>query len=495
MSYFSRLCAAPFYSQLKAHWAFGVASRIIQTALILVFALSTNLAHSTDNDSTELSDHRAKSLEIYRTIVEIPTVAGRGNGQKIVDYLSQQFIAAGFQAADINTVKVGDAVGLTVRYSGQKGSQLQPILLLGHMDVVEALDSDWQRPPFTLSEDDAYFYGRGSKDNKYGVSMLASTFVRLKKQGFVPNRDMYLVFSGDEETTMETTEVLAYKTPYLSKAEYALNSDAGGGLLDTHHQPISFAVQAAEKTYATFEITIRNPGGHSSIPRPDNAIYELSKALDAIANFTFPVNSSSVTRDYFRLNSLRVEGELGEAMARFAEDPTDVEAVALMSKKANYNGMLRTNCVATMLRGGHAENALPQSATATVNCRIFPGESIEGVKQQLTAVINNPDAQIDLLVPYPESPTSELRDDVMAAVRKAVDTISPDLPLVPYMSPGASDGMHFRKAGIPVWGVSSAFIRAEDNFAHGLNERFPKKSFNEGLEFWTLLLKELTQTN
>lgn len=475
-------------SLLKTH----TSTLLGQAGILMCFALLSSISNAAIGDAAEAAEHKTKSLEIYRTIVEIPTVAGRGNGQKIVDYLSQEFVVAGFSPDDIKTIAVDDAVGLTVRYAGKEGSNLMPILLLGHMDVVEALDSDWERSPFTLNEDESYFYGRGTIDNKYGVSMLASTFVRLKKQGFVPNRDLYIVFSGDEETTMFTTEKLAYETAYLRDAEYALNSDAGGGSLNTNHEPVGYNVQAAEKTYATFEMTIHNPGGHSSIPRPDNAIYELADALKAISQYRFPINSSSVTREYFRQNSLKVEGETGSAMASFAADPTDEQAVALLSRKAHYNGMLRTTCVATMLSGGHAENALPQSATATVNCRIFPGETIEGVKQQLVEVSGLTDKDIKLLVPYPESPTSDPRDDVMAAVRVAVDTISPELPMVPYMSPGATDGMHFRTAGIPVWGVSSGFMRAEDNFAHGLNERFPKKSFDDSLDFWTVLLKELT---
>ena len=465
---------------------------LVQTSILICLVVVNSSSNMAFGEAADTAEHKAKSFEIYKTIVEIPTVAGRGNGQKIVDYLSREFVAAGFSSTDIKTVTVEDAVGLTVRYAGKQDSVLKPILLLGHMDVVEALDADWERAPFTLSEDESYFYGRGTRDNKYGVAMVASTFIRLKKQGYVPNRDIYIAFSGDEESTMFTTEKLAYETPYLKDAEYALNCDAGGGSLDTNHNPVGYNVQAAEKTYATFEMTVRNPGGHSSIPRPDNAIYELADALKAISEYSFPINSSSVTREYFRQNSLKVEGETGDAMARFAADPTDHQAVALLTKKVHYNGMLRTTCVATMLSGGHAENALPQSATATVNCRIFPGETIKGVKQQLVEVSGLTDEDIKLLVPYPESPTSNPRDDVMSAVRVAVDTISPELPMVPYMSPGATDGMHFRTAGIPVWGVSSGFMRAEDNFAHGLNERFPKQSFDDGLDFWTVLLKELT---
>ena len=359
------------------------------------------------------------------------------------------------------------------------------------MDVVEALPEDWERPPFELTEDDSYFYGRGSIDNKLGVSMLSSTFIRLKKEGFVPDRDLIIAFSGDEETTMLTTRMLANDTPELADAEYALNSDAGGGDLRSDGKAVAYTMQAAEKTYATFELTVRNPGGHSSRPRPDNAIYDLASALGKIQGYPFPVRSSVMTRNFFRITGNQLGGELGDAMIRFADDPKDQSASDRLMIESSYVGSTRTTCLATMLRGGHAENALPQSATATVNCRIFPGVSVAEIEQILRKVVANKEIEFVTLDDPIESPISEPREDVMAAVSKAVHARYPELPIIAYMESGGTDGMHFRSAGIPTWAMSSVFMNPDEMYAHGLNERLPIKAFYDGLDHWTIILKEL----
>ncbi|MDH3578492.1 MAG: M20/M25/M40 family metallo-hydrolase, partial [Gammaproteobacteria bacterium] len=225
------------------------------------------------------SEHAQKTLEIYRTIIEIDTSKNRGNGPKVAQYLADELLAAGFPADDIEVVPKPPFAALIARYRGALGSNKKPILLLGHMDVVEANAEDWERPPFTLTQDDKYFYARGSDDNKFGVAQLTSTFIRLKKEGFQPNRDLIIAFTGDEESGMTTTRMLAYERPDLAKAEFALNSDAGGGALDKQGRAVTYNIQAAEKTYATWELTVHNPGGHSSRPRPDNAIYDLADAI------------------------------------------------------------------------------------------------------------------------------------------------------------------------------------------------------------------------
>jgi acetylornithine deacetylase/succinyl-diaminopimelate desuccinylase-like protein len=360
------------------------------------------------------------------------------------------------------------------------------------MDVVEALPEDWERPPFELTKDADYFYARGSIDNKLGVTMLSSTFIRLKKEGFVPSRDLIIAFSGDEETGMVTTRMLANQTPELAEAEFALNSDAGGGDLRKDGKAVAYLVQAAEKTYATFELTVRNPGGHSSRPRADNAIYDLANALSNIQAYTFPVRSSKMTRDFFRTTGTQLGGELGEAMISFADNPDDKDASARLGKESSYVGTTRTTCIATMLRGGHAENALPQSATATVKCRIFPGVSVADVESQLKSVVANDAIEFVTLDDPIESPISELRDDVMAAVGKAVHSRYPDVTLMAYMESGGTDGMHFRSAGIPTWAISSVFMDPDEMFAHGLNERLPISAFYGGLDHWSIIIKELT---
>lgn len=452
-----------------------------------LLAVSIGVSAAPDHQS----EHAKKSLEIYRTIVEIPTVKGRGNVPELANYLANEFKAVGFTDSDISITDNEETVSLVVRYAGNGLSGKKPILLLGHMDVVEALADDWERPPFELTEDDTYFYGRGTIDNKYGIAMLSSTFIKLKKEGFVPNRDLIIALTGDEETTMKTTRYLANERPDLADAEFALNSDAGGGALTADGKALAYLVQAAEKTYASFELSASNAGGHSSRPREDNAIYDLANALVAIQKFDFPVRSSAMTRDYFRNVGKQVGGELGVMMLRFATNPDDIEAAQALKREPSYVGSTRTTCVATMLEAGHAENALPQSAKATVNCRIFPGVPVAEVLQTLNDVVGNPEVKITTLDDPLESPISELRDDVLAAVKSAVEPRYPEVPIMGYMESGGTDGMHFRSAGIPTWAISSVFMNPDEMFAHGLNERLPKKAFYEGLDHWEIILKQL----
>jgi acetylornithine deacetylase/succinyl-diaminopimelate desuccinylase-like protein len=307
----------------------------------------------------------------------------------------------------------------------------------------------------------------------------------------VPNRDLILAFSGDEESGMVTTRMMAYEMPELIEAEYALNSDAGGGSLTADGTPVSYRIQAAEKTYATWEITVRNPGGHSSRPRDDNAIYELASAIKAIEAHRFPVMWSEMTLAYFQTIGEKIGGELGDAMIRFAYDPNDAEAAERLRTEPSYVGTTRTTCVVTMLEAGHAENALPQSATATVNCRIFPNVSVEQIEAELRAAVNDEKAEFVLINDPTESPISEMRADVLAAVGKAVHSRHPGLDLITYMESGGTDGMHFRKAGVPTWGISGVFMNPNEMFAHGLNERVPIKAFYDALDHWSIIIREL----
>lgn len=438
-----------------------------------------------------LGEHARRTLDIYRTLVELDTSKHQGNTPEVARYLSRQLTGAGFPLEDVEVVPKGPFAALVARYRGDGSSGEDPILFLGHMDVVEARASDWERPPFELTSDEDYFYGRGTIDNKFGIAQLTSTFIRLKKTGFVPTRDLYLVFSGDEESGMTTTRMLAYEREDLAKAAFALNSDAGGGDLDKRGRAVSYNIQAAEKTYATWEITARNPGGHSSRPREDNAIYDLAAAIRNIQEHQFPVRWSEMTLAYFQQTGEQLGGELGEAMVRFAYDPEDAEAAARLAREPSYVGTTRTTCVVTMLDAGHAENALPQSATATVNCRIFPGVPVAEIEQTLRAVVDNDDIELALQGEPTESPISELRDDVVAAVSKAVRPRYPEVPLIAYMESGGTDGMHFRKAGIPTWAVSGIFMDPDEMFAHGLNERVPKKAFFDALDHWSIIIREL----
>jgi len=437
------------------------------------------------------SEHAKKTLEIFKTIIEIDTSKQRGNTPKVAQYLADELIAAGFPEEDIEVALKGPFATLIARYRGALGSTRKPILLLGHMDVVEANAEDWERPPFTLTQDDKYFYARGADDNKFGIAQLTSTFVRLKKEGFLPNRDLIIAFTGDEESGMTTTRMLAYERPDLAEAEFALNSDAGGGALDKQGKAVTYNIQAAEKTYATWEMTAHNAGGHSSRPRPDNAIYDLADAIKKIQAHRFPVRWSDMTRDFFRVTGKNLGGELGDAMIRFAADPMDESASDRLAVESSYVGTTRTTCVVTMLKAGHAENALPQSATATVNCRIFPGVAATDIENKLKEIVGNEDIEFAVLYEATESPISELREDVAAAVSSAVHSRYPDVQILPYMASGGTDGMHFRRAGIPTWAISGLFMDPDEMYAHGRNERVPIDSFYAALDHWSIILKEL----
>lgn len=456
-------------------------------AIVAVLFLSVTKLAAQD---LVLTDHARKALDIFRTIVEVDTSKAMGNTVMVAQYLADELLAAGFAEEDVQIVQVGDFAGMVVRYPGDDSSGRKPILLLGHLDVVEALPEDWERPPFKLTEDDLNFYARGTRDNKFGVAQLTATFIRLKRAGFVPNRDLFLVFSGDEESDMLTSRKLGFDTPALQDAEFALNSDAGSGVMK-NGKAINYRIQAAEKTYVTWELTVTNPGGHSSRPRLDNAIYDLANAVSAIAAYRFPVRWSEMTLAYLQATGQEIGGELGEAMQHFAYNPDDEVAADRLFRESSYVGVTRTTCVVTMLKAGHAENALPQSATATVNCRVFPGVSVAEVKRQLTDVIGNDAVSFRQIGEFPESPESELRPDVLAAVGKAVHARYPGIPLVGYMASGATDAMYFRNVGIPTLGVGGVFMDPSENFAHGLNERVPRKAFFDALDHWTIILQEL----
>jgi acetylornithine deacetylase/succinyl-diaminopimelate desuccinylase-like protein len=363
--------------------------------------------------------------------------------------------------------------------------QAKPILFSAHMDVVDARPEDWKRDPYKLIEEGGYFYGRGSIDNKAGVVALASTILRLQKAGQRPRRTLVFAFVGDEETGLQgeasTTRMIAAH-PWVKDAEFAINTDAGGGILAPDGKPIIYLVQGAEKTYATYHLTTTNPGGHSSRPRADNAIYDLSKAVTRVGEYRFPVMSNALTRAYLGAVGKVTPGAAGQALTAFAADPQNAAAADAIATSPEFVGTTRTTCVATMLNGGHAENALPQKAIATVNCRIFPGVSAEDVRQQLIKVVADPKIEVAVLgAPFP-SPVSELRPDVERAISSSIHKRYPGVAVSPYLESGGTDGMVYRTAGIPTWASSGIFIKPEEMYAHGLDERVPVRSFYDGLD-------------
>ena len=466
-------------------------------AIMLAGALAmAGQAMAQDTGTRELTEHEQRVRDIYRDIIAFRSAAGHDQVDDEVAYLMGRLAAAGFAEEDLMATDYdsdGNATqGLIVRYRGDGSSGKKPIVLLAHMDVVDALPEDWERDPFTLVEEDGYFFGRGTQDNKYGVANLTGTFIRLKEEGWVPTRDLYLAFSGDEETGMVTTRAQAKWVAENVDPAYVLNSDAGGIGLADDFSPIAQQVQLAEKTFVTFDITATNPGGHSSRPRKDNAIYDLAAALTAISQYEFPVRESELTRSYFGAMGQSIPGELGAAMRAFSADPSDAAAIATISADPGFVGTLRTTCVATMLKGGHAENALPQSASATVNCRVFPGEGVDSVKAALEQAIGNDEMTVAQRAEATESAMSSFPDEVRAALTKSLAArFGEPIPMIPTMSSGGTDGMHYRTLGYDTIAIGAGASRSQDVFAHGLNERMRVDAFYAGLDHWSIVLKEL----
>jgi len=431
-----------------------------------------------------------RAREIFARVIGFRTSIGFGQVPAMAEYLAGEFRAAGFPEADIQWFPLGDTGALLVRYRGD-GSGGKPILLLSHMDVVTAKPEDWQRDPFTLTEENGFFYGRGTFDIKESLTCIVATLLRLKGEGFVPRRDLLLLLTGDEETTMDTARDMFAHHRGLLDADFALNPDSGSADLDeTTGKAIIFGVETAEKTYANYELTVRNPGGHSAEPRADNAIYELAAALARLQAYQFPVMWSETTRAFFAGSAALAPGPLGNAMRSFAADPHDAAAAAYLSKDPHYVGMLRTTCVPTTLRGGHADNALPESATAGVNCRIFPGVDPAAVLETLEHIMPA-GVEVKMIGAPFWSEASPLRPDVWDAIVRTVHALHPGIPVVPRQDSGASENIVTRGAGIPTYGTFESFIKPSDYFAHGLDEREPVASFYEGLQFWYLLLNDL----
>ena len=456
--------------------------------LLAILATAPTLALGADQ-----ADWSSRMKALLATAVSFQTVAGRGEVPKMVEWLRGEFLKNGFTDRDITVLPLGETAAMVVRYRGDGSSNRKPILLATHLDVVGADPKDWTRDPFTLVEEDGFLFGRGVFDDKFEVALGATTFFRLKAEGFVPTRDLILIFTGDEETTGATAEALARQHRDLIDAEYVLVADAAGGKLNADGKPISFPIQHAEKSYADIELTVRNPGGHSSRPRKDNAIYELATALKAIEAYEFPVMSDDITRNYFAQLGPLQGGSLGAAMTAFAKNPADEPAVAALRADPAYSGMIATTCVATMLNAGHAENALPQRASANINCRIYPGVGVKRVLETLKGVVGNDAIEWTIKGDYPDAPASPVNEEVMAAFTDAVHASYPDVKVFPELEAGGTDGAYFRLAGLPSYGFYASFIKEEDIFYHGLNERIPVASVPVGLDIWHRVITRLAK--
>jgi carboxypeptidase PM20D1 len=454
---------------------------------LIACALLLPAAHAAEPAiPTEIS---AQGLEILKRSIGYKTAEGEGQVPAYAEYLAGVLRSAGFAAEDIEITRHGETATLVARYRGSD-SKARPIVIAAHMDVVPALREDWERDPYVAVVENGFVYGRGSADNKLGIATMIAALAWLKDEGFEPRRDIVLALSGDEETSQATTAVLAEQ---LKGAEMLLNSDAGGAYLGDDGKPVIYAMQAAEKTYMDFQVTFTSPGGHSSRPGPANAIHDLARAVTKIAEFRFPARLSDLTRAYFEAAGATTPGETGKAMQRYAANPEDRQAYEYLASQPEYVGQLGTTCVATTAKAGHAPNALPQSATVNINCRVFPGESVESVRSTLVRVIDDPAAKVTVVGEPVPSDASPLREDVMKALRKAIDLRAPGLPIVPTMSAGATDSLYFRNAGVPSYGVGGTFMHPKDSFAHGLNERVPVATIDGAVIQWRSMLRQLAR--
>ena len=456
------------------------------SALLVLLAAAAVSAQTGSND--------ARAREIYKELVEINTTdTPAGNVTRAAEAVAARMKAAGFAAADLQILGPDPKKGnLVLRYRGTGARK--PILLLAHLDVVDAKREDWSMDPFTFVEKDGFFYGRGTSDDKAMASQFVANLIRLKEEGFTPDRDLILALTADEEGgSFNGVEWLVKNHKDLIDAEFAINEGGGGTMRKGKY--LTNEVQASEKVFQDFKLEVTNPGGHSSLPVKDNAIYRLAAGLARLSAYDFPVELNEVTRTYFaRSAEVEPDPKLAADMRAVARPTPDPAAAARLSASLPYyNSMMRTTCVATRLFGGHAQNALPQLATANINCRILPGVSPVSVKNKLVELMADPKVSVAFVDEARPSKPSPLRPDVMTLVESLTRQMYPGAVVVPVMSTGATDGLYLRNGEIPTYGVDGTFGDADDVRAHGRDERVGVKQYFEGLEFQYRLIKALAQ--
>ena len=467
----------------------------------VIFALGVQAAWCAPPESGAAI--RGTAHDILKQLIEINTTDSIGSTTVAAQAMARRLLDAGFPAADVTVMGPNDRKGnMVARYRGKAGSSLRPMLIIGHLDVVEARREDWSTDPFQLVEKDGFFYGRGTQDMKESDAIVVANFIRLKKEGFVPDRDIILALTADEEGgTSNGVDWLLKNHRDLVDAEFALNPDSGG-VATEHGKPMTVEFEATEKLYGDYQLLATTPGGHSSLPRPDNAIYHVADALTVLQKAKFPFELNAVTREYFAQMAKIAPAQTGADMRAILATPPDAAAIERLSQDPRYNSTMRTTCVATMLSGGHAFNALPQRAEANVNCRIFPGHSQEDIRLALVKMFNDP----ELSVRY-RSDSGELSDhgsdrkamappplrpDVMDSLRSVSAKLWPGVPVIPIMETGASDSIYTMMAGIPSYGISGVAIDRDDVRAHGRDERVKIESYYTGVEFYYQFLKALT---
>ncbi len=459
--------------------------------------VAVTLSAATLDDAT-----KQLSRDIFRQLIEINTTDSVGSTTTAAEAMRQRLLGAGLPAEDVVVMGPNDRKGnMVARLRGS--GQGKPILIIAHLDVVEAKRSDWTTDPFQFVEKDGYFYGRGTQDMKDSDAIAVTTLIRFLKEGYKPNRDIILALTADEEGgTFNGVAWLLQHHRDLIDADYVLNPDSGGVMTDKG-KPIDVEVEATEKLYADFQLTATNPGGHSSLPTADNAIYEIANALGRLAKSPFPFELNTVTRAWFEQVAGSEKPEVNADIRAMLKTPPDQDAIARLSKNPRFNSTMRTTCVATRLSGGHADNALPQTAQALVNCRILPGHSKEEVRQDLLRVFADP----KIAVRYKDPATAEfldkapdtkaflpppLRPDVMNPLRALAAKMWPGAPVLPEMETGASDSIYTIAAGLPSYGINGVAIDADDIRAHGKDERLRVESFYDGVEFYYRFLKAIT---
>jgi len=458
---------------------------VVATGLILAAT-----SHAQTRSAHPVAD--AQALDLAKRAIALRSVAGPDNKTPEVAALYKAaLVAGGFADRDVEITRVGDTAYLIGTWPGSDPA-LKPLVISGHMDVVEAKPSDWKRDPFTPVVEKGYLFGRGATDMKLDGTIAIAALTELRRRGYKPRRTIVIEFSGDEETTMRTSAIIAEK---LKNAELVLNIDGGGGVLDEKTgKPEYFTWQGAEKTYADFEITVTNPGGHSSAPRPVNAIVQLSRVLDRIGAYRFKPELSPLTRAALTAAAPYEEPAIGKAMLAFVADPTDQRAIATLAANPSTVGRIGTTCVPTMITGGHALNALPQKATANINCRIFPGHKPAEILAELKRVGAEPAATFtDVTEGSVPNDASPMRADFIAAINRAMGRIYPGVPVFPSMASGASDSMWFRYHGVPSYGASPTFLKESDDFSHGLNERTPVMNIAPGITYYLSLFADLSK--
>jgi acetylornithine deacetylase/succinyl-diaminopimelate desuccinylase-like protein len=458
-------------------------------AVLASMALPCGVRAQIDEATKQLSH------DIFKELIEINTTDSVGSTTVAAQAMAKRLLDAGFPASDVQVLGPNDRKGnLVARLRGTGAGK--PILFICHLDVVEARREDWSLDPFTFTEKEGYFYGRGTEDIKEGDAILITTLIRLKREGYKPDRDIILALTADEEGgDFNGVEWLLKNHRDLVNAEFVINPDAGDFEIDQGKR-ILVGIQASEKLYADFQLEVHNKGGHSSLPEPDNAIYQLAEGLTRLEHYTFPFELNEVTHAYFAKEADIVGGATGTDMKTILPTPPDEAAVARLSKEPFYNARLRTTCVATRLDAGHANNALPGTARANVNCRILPGHTRDEIRAQLIKILAEPEINVTPVdstgSAFGENPPSTLRPDVMGPLERVVNQMWPGVPVVPVLDAGASDGIHTRALGISTYGLPGVFIDLNDDRSHGRDERLPVASFYEGVDFYYRFTKALT---